>query len=421
MQGKLTALFVAKAGVGMYGDGDRLWLVVEESGRKWWLLKWTKDGKDEQFRIGPYPAIGLADARDRANKLRADIANDINPAEVRREAKKARKAAAIIAKAKAAPPYTYRVGMRDYLDIKAKDKWRSVRAAKAFVANQERYVVLVIGDMPMDEIGRAAVLAVFDPLYQHSPIMASRILGNCAAIFAFAKVRRELPGDNPFLWRGGLEEVYPKKPASEHFKAIDCRQLPELVVQLTEMGDHPAALATRFQIALALRPAEARSLRFDWIDEKAGTITLPMTKNGKAFVVPINEAAAAVIERCREVRSCEHLFAGRSGNQPLGERAIFELVNRLTNGASAHATARSCFADYCYDNLPQFSESTIEAALNHSIGDSTVRAYRRGDAFDQRRKLLAAWSDFILGRVALDTGTVIAFPAKAAGGQYGGA
>jgi hypothetical protein len=86
------------------------------------------------------------------------------------------------------------------------------------------------------------------------------------------------------------------------------------------------------------------------------------------------------------------------------------LIHKLTGGKSAHACARSTFADYAYDHLSQFPDSTIEAALNHAIGDATVRAYRRGSALEQRRKLMAAWSDFILGRVALsDCATVIPF------------
>jgi integrase len=156
-------------------------------------------------------------------------------------------------------------------------------------------------------------------------------------------------------------------------------------------------------------------IRFDYIDTSANTATIPITKNGKPFAVPINEAALAVIDRCHAVRTSDYLFAGRDSRSPIGERSLYAIINRLT-GATAHGVARSCFADYCYDHLQQFSESTIEAALHHSRGDSTVRAYRRGDALEARRKLMACWSDFITGRVALDDGAsnVVAFPAKTA-------
>ena len=36
-----------------------------------------------------------------------------------------------------------------------------------------------------------------------------------------------------------------------------------------------------------------------------------------------------------------------------------------------------------------------EAALAHVVGNSTEAAYVRGDLFEQRRKLMAAWADFV--------------------------
>jgi hypothetical protein len=58
----------------------------------------------------------------------------------------------------------------------------------------------------------------------------------------------------------------------------------------------------------------------------------------------------------------------------------------------------------------------MESCLNHIVGNATVRAYKRGDQLELRRRLMAAWSDFVLGRVALDSGATVIplFPAKAA-------
>jgi integrase len=410
---KLTALQVAKSKPGKLGDGGGLWLLTKARtdgslGQRF-VFRYASGGKEAEIPLGMFPDISLEAARAAASKLRASRHSGTDPAAERRASIEARKAEKAAKKVKEAPPYTFRRAIRDYLDIKAKDRWRSLRAAKAFVSNLNRYVVPIIGDTPVAEIGRAAVLSVFDPLYAHSPIMASRILGNCASIFAFVKVRRELPGENPFLYRGNLDAVYPRKPNSEHLRAIPYGQLPELIGKLTAMGDHPAALAARMQIALALRPAEARSLRFDWFNEQAGTVTLPLTKSGRPFTAPLNEAAIVVVERCHEIRSCDYLFAGQSGTAQIGDRAIYELVSRLTGGCSAHATARSCFADWAYETQP-VADSVIESCLNHVIGNAVTRAYKRRDQLELRRRLMANWSDFVLGKVTLETGTVVAFP-----------
>jgi integrase len=422
MNGKLTALGVAKAGVGMHGDGDGLWLFVTKrkdgSLSKRFVFRYRQHGKYGEVPIGPFPAVGLAEARDRANSLRGDLARGVDPATTRREAMAAKKVEAIAAKVAALPPYTFKVAMNEYIEAMGKTKWRSAQAARQYAANLRRYALPVIGDKPVADISHEDALAILDPLYKHSAIVAARVRIACEAIFGYAKTRHRFAAANPFSWKGNLEHLYPARPDAGHFKAIPYRQLPALVAQLTEMGDRPDALAARFQIALALRPREARLLRFDWIDEKAGTITIPLTKNGSPFTIPINEAAAAVIERCRDLRSSEWVFPGRNGRQPLAEGTIYVLVNSLT-GASAHAVARSCFSDWAYETHANVADSVIEASLNHAVGDRTVRAYKRGDQLELRRRLMAAWSDFILGCV-VDTGTVIPF-AKVAGGQSGGA
>jgi hypothetical protein len=41
-----------------------------------------------------------------------------------------------------------------------------------------------------------------------------------------------------------------------------------------------------------------------------------------------------------------------------------------------------------------FPREVAEAALAHTVGDQTERAYRRADALEKRSKLMQAWADF---------------------------
>ena len=54
---------------------------------------------------------------------------------------------------------------------------------------------------------------------------------------------------------------------------------------------------------------------------------------------------------------------------------------------------RSAFRDWAAEETA-FPREVAEAALAHVVGDSTERAYRRGDALEKRRKLLEAWEAF---------------------------
>ena len=55
---------------------------------------------------------------------------------------------------------------------------------------------------------------------------------------------------------------------------------------------------------------------------------------------------------------------------------------------------------------PSFPREIAEAALAHRIGNEVERAYRRRDAFEKRRQLMAAWADYCAGS---DVGKVVAF------------
>jgi hypothetical protein len=46
-------------------------------------------------------------------------------------------------------------------------------------------------------------------------------------------------------------------------------------------------------------------------------------------------------------------------------------------------------------NETHFAREVAEAALAHAIGDKAEQAYRRGDALEKRRALMAAWEQYI--------------------------
>lgn len=85
---KLTAATCNAARLGegererMIGDGDGLHLYVRPSGKSW-LFVFTFDGKRRKMALGPFPAITLADARERAAETRALVAKGIDPVALR--------------------------------------------------------------------------------------------------------------------------------------------------------------------------------------------------------------------------------------------------------------------------------------------------------------------------------------------------
>jgi integrase len=74
------------------------------------------------------------------------------------------------------------------------------------------------------------------------------------------------------------------------------------------------------------------------------------------------------------------------------------LLRRMGDPVTPHGF-RSTFRDWAGD-VTGFQREIVEAALAHLVGNQVEQAYRRGDAFEKRRKLMAAWADHCAGAAA---------------------
>jgi hypothetical protein len=70
-------------------DTDGLFLVVNPSGGRWWRQRYRYAGKEQLLSLGTYPEVSLADARERRDALRKQVASGIDPSMQRREQKAA--------------------------------------------------------------------------------------------------------------------------------------------------------------------------------------------------------------------------------------------------------------------------------------------------------------------------------------------
>jgi integrase len=73
--------------------------------------------------------------------------------------------------------------------------------------------------------------------------------------------------------------------------------------------------------------------------------------------------------------------------------ALLMLLRRMGhNKLTAHGF-RSTFRDWAAERT-NFPREVAEAALAHVVGDKVEAAYRRGDLFEKRRRLMEAWEKF---------------------------
>ena len=176
-------------------------------------------------------------------------------------------------------------------------------------------------------------------------------------------------------------------------------------------NDSQAALVLRFLILTGARSSEARGALWSEIDLEAKLWSLPAGRM-KAFRkhrVPLSAPAMDVLHLMNETRRNDFAFPGQAPNKPLSETSVRSLLLRMdlplvpvdtANGKTMKRVTqhgfRSSFRDWCGDETSASFE-TAELSIAHSVGNATVRAYRKSDALEKRRALMNAWADYCMG------------------------
>jgi len=119
-------------------------------------------------------------------------------------------------------------------------------------------------------------------------------------------------------------------------------------------------------------------------------------KPGKEHRVPLSERAVAILEERRARRESEFVFPGPGGTRPLSNMSMLMLLRRMRHPELTVHGMRSVFSDWCAEQTNTPSE-VREMALAHAVGDKVEAAYRRGDLFEKRRQLAAAWARYCAG------------------------
>jgi integrase len=154
-----------------------------------------------------------------------------------------------------------------------------------------------------------------------------------------------------------------------------------------------AARAVEFAILCAVRTGEARFAVWDEIDLANRRWNIPgsRTKTGKDLSVPLAPRSIELLKSLPSEAGSNYVFVGIKPGQPLGHSAFQETVKRISN-VTMHGF-RSCFRDWAAE-CTSYPNHVCEMALGHAIGNAVEKAYRRGDLFEQRARLMSEWSRF---------------------------
>ena len=120
-------------------------------------------------------------------------------------------------------------------------------------------------------------------------------------------------------------------------------------------------------------------------------------KAGREHRVPLSDAALEVLRRAKALDDNSGLVfpslykAGRE----LSDMTLTKLLrdNGLAEVATVHGF-RTSFKTWCMETTDT-PWAVGEAALAHTLGNSTEQAYARSDLFERRKDLMQQWADYV--------------------------
>ncbi len=276
--------------------------------------------------------------------------------------------------------------------------WRNVKHASQWSNTLTTYATPVFGKLPVAAVDTALVTKVIEPLWTTKPETASRVRGRIERVLDWATTRGYRVGDNPARWRGHLDNLLParsKVRRVKHHAALPYSEMPDFMVAL-RAREGVAARALEFAILTTVRTGGILGAKWDEIDFANKVWVVPSDRmkidRGENFRVPLSAPALAILKQMQKAQQNDYVFPGGQ-REILSNMAMEMVLRRMGQPVTVHGTSRATFKTWASERA-SFPNEVVEAALAHTVGNKVEAAYRRGDMFDKRRKLMEAWAEF---------------------------
>lgn len=381
-------------------DGNGLYLRVKPNGTKLWLLNYRRPYTTSRTHIslGSYPAVSLAEARNKTQKMKTLLANNIDPKTHQEE--KAREQHETLQNTLSALSGRW---------ITLKRTKVSQNYADDIERSLELHIMPALGEVPVAQLRAAQVITLLKRLEAKGSLETiKRLCQRLNEIMGYA-VNTGVLEVNPL---SGIRQAF-KTPTPQNMPTIKRDQLPNFMQTLSRAS---IKLTTRYLIEWQLhtitRPGEAARARWEEISlaEDIWRIRPETMKMKREHVVPLTAQTKTILEAMKPLSGhCEYIFpADRDPSRHIHPQTANGALKRMGYQGVLVAHGLRSLASTVL-NEQDFNSDVIEAALAHVDSNSVRRAYNRSDYLEQRKPLMTWWSNFIVqaaeGNLSLSAST----------------
>lgn len=368
----------------LLSDGDSLFLEISPSGGKLWRFRFRFLGKAGVLALGKYPAVGLAEARNKAKEARAQLAEGINPSMARKVAKAA---------AQAALDNAFEVIAREWY-AKEQPRW-SEGHARRVIESLEADAFPDLGKLPITSLTTPMILNCIRKIEKRGAIeTGQRVQQRIGAVFRYA-IQTGRAEYNPTADMVGVLRV----PKVEHRPALARGELKEFYRRLAaEPIYQPTRIAMHLLMLTFVRPGELRHARWEEFDMGRAEWRIPAErmKMREPHIVPLSSQALELLQQLRPLTGRGALLfpAMTDHDRPMSENTLSYAMGRMGYKGQATPHGFRALASTVL-NEEGFNADVIERQLAHAERNKIRAAYHRAEYLEERRKMMQWWADFL--------------------------
>lgn len=363
-----------------FSDSGGLFLLITPEGSKYWRLKYRFEGKEKLLAIGVYPDISLAEARDKKDQAKKQIANGIDPSVFKKASKQT---------VKMAVEGNFEFVAREWY-MKNSPRWVP-NHSRLIIRRLENYIFPLLGACQISEILPSQLLDALRRIeYKGALETAHRVYQVCGQIFRYAVATGRASRDPTGDLRGAL----PPTKVTHHATIIEPTKIGEL---LRVIEGYDGFFVTKCALRLAplvfVRPGELRTAEWSEIDLNKAEWIIPAEKMKmrQPHLVPLSRQALEILNQLYPLTGTgKYIFPGILTNKrPMSDNTINAALKRLgyeSKDLTAHgfrAMARTLL-----DEVLEFRPDIIEHQLAHAVKDPLGRAYNRTSHLQIRREMM---------------------------------
>jgi integrase len=331
-------------------------------------------GRQIRKRLGTYPHISLADARESAREImrlaQGGVAPDaLERLDVHREQRERLSTFAGVCEE----------FLVDYVQAK---QLRTAREIERMIRVE---LIPRWGALPISEIKRVDVKTMLREKARTAPVSAARTLAVAQKIFNWAL-------DEGIIDATPIARLTPPAPPRERDRVLSNDEIKALWGASAKMG-YPFGAILRLLFVTGQRRGEVAGMRWSEIDGTFWTIPAERSKSARAHRVALSPLAIRMLETLPRVGECV-MSSGRVGDKPVsGFSWAKQLADKLSGVEDwrvhdIRRTVATKMRELGIDRL------TVSQVLGHAEGGIT-RIYDRYSADSEKRHALETWARYL--------------------------